>query len=235
MNENRHLTILSGGGSPHGPHHQPVYQLIASEATRRGVSTHLVDYVGFGHHPDFGPGLNLPRAAEKALTEIRGRQCPDHSTLLCRSFGCYVGVYLLVNNCEEMAAFSRIVLWGPLPYHAFWKLAGQNSSSIQLLNEMARDKGLFHSHDFWITLTPIEELLKGLAGIVVSIGYGTEDQYCDKAFANYIAEIIWRNTKCPVQVAEISGAGHEIRSDASDLIQAEYFALIFEPPKVEGS
>src|SRR5207247_1590108 len=117
-----HITILSGGGDPRGAQYRPVYQLIEAEAARRRISVHLIDYIGSGHHSDFGLGLSLPGAAAKALADIERQTAPPGSTLLCRSFGCYVGAHLIAQHREKMRNFSRIILWGPSAYHAFWDL-----------------------------------------------------------------------------------------------------------------
>lgn len=106
MNQKQHITILSGGGSPHSGD-WVVYRLIEEEATSRGVTTQLVDYVGVGHAPEYGMGLNLPGAVEKARKEITERPIPNASTLLCRSFGCNVGAYLLAHHGDVIWLLFR--------------------------------------------------------------------------------------------------------------------------------
>lgn len=239
----KHLTILSGGGSPHTDEYGPVYGLIDEEAALRGWSTHLIDYVGVGHAPEFGMGLNLSGAVEKAWQDLQARPAPQGSTLLCRSFGCDVGAYLLANHGDEMSAFSRVVLWGPSAFHLIWTLAERDRGGIDKVNFMSLSKGVQWSPTYWKTTVPIEESVKQIKGIQVGIGYGTKDQYCDAPFANYLAGLIQKHTDCAVHVCPIKGAGHEIRPDPApggsaeehERIKREYFALIFGHDPEPGS
>ena len=238
MNSAKHITILSGGGSPHSEAYREVYKLIEDEAAARGFTAQLIDYVGVGPSPDFGSGLSLPEAVEKAQKDIKGRPAPLRSTLLCRSFGCDVGMYLFAHYPEEVAAFNRIILWGPSGLHMYWDLVARAPDSLNRLNESVKDtKGLLLHTDFWKTFRPIEESMKAITKLNVEIGYGTNDDYCDAAFAHYLAEICWKHTPCPVRVVEIKGAEHEIRSapklssrvspQVHERIKTEYFKLIF--------
>ena len=227
MKHKKHLTILSGAGSPHGQQYQPVYELIKNEGERRGVSVHLIDYVGFGHYPDFGLGLSLPSAVSKALADIKCQPARPESTLLCRSFGCDVGAHLIAHHREEMRNFSRIILWGPSAYHTYWDLVARHSSSLSEINQKVKSKGVQLSADFWPTMIPIEMTAKTMREISVEIGYGTKDKYCDAPFANYLGKILEGNTSCPVRVAEILNAEHEIRPETDERIKSEYFRLIF--------
>lgn len=235
MAQSRHITILSGGGSPHTEDYGPVYRLIDEEGRRLGWSTHLLDYVGVGHAPDFGMGLSLPGAVEKSRQDLKAHPAPQGSTLICRSFGCDVGAHLLANHRDEMTSFSRVVFWGPSAYHVFWDLVARTPQSLATFNEEARKKGVVLSADFWTTFEPIEESAKQIKGITVEIGYGTSDKYCDAPLANYLAAIFWKHTDCPVRVVEIKGAAHEIRPtphpvtspEDHERIKREYFALIF--------
>lgn len=233
----KHITILSGGGSPHVPSYRAVYELIEKEAVSRGFTTHLIDYVGTGHHPALGAGLSLPTAVEKAREDLKTHVAPKGSTLLCRSFGCDVGAYLLAKYAAEMATFARVVFWGPSAYHLYWKLVARTPDSLREMNEYAEKhaKGMRLNDSFWATFEPIEEIAKSLRMINVEIGFGTRDRYCDGAFARYLAEIIWKNTHCSVRVLEIEGAEHEIRSEPPfgfseeehTRIKGTYFKLIF--------
>jgi len=237
MTQGKHITILSGGGSPHTDEYGPVYRLIEEEGERRGWSTHLIDYVGVGHAPEFGVELNLPGAVVKAREDLKTRPAPQGSTLLCRSFGCDVGAYLLANHGGEMAAFSRIVLWGPSAYHLYWDLVARTPTSLREMNVYAKEKkkGMKLHDDFWATFKPIEESAKRFRSITIEIGYGTRDKYCDAPFANYLAGVVWKHTACPVRVVEIEGAYHEIRADPPagispedhERIKCAYFHLIF--------
>ena len=237
MNLSKHITILSGGGSPHVESYRAVYALIEEEAVARGFRTDLVDYVGCGHEPKMGNGLNLPDAVEKVRKEINKHPAPTGSTLLCRSFGCDVGAYLLAYHAQEMAAFARIVLWGPSAYHLYWDLVARTPESTREMNEYAakHKRGMRLHEGFWATFQPIEISAKHFRSISVEIGFGTQDQYCESAFANYLAGIIRNHTKCPVRVVEIRGADHEIRIDPKagvpneehERIKQEYFQLIF--------
>ncbi len=238
MNHAKHITILSGGGSPHSEAYREVYKLIEDEAAARGFTAQLIDYVGVGHSPDFGSGLSLPGAVEKARNDIKARPAPLGSTLLCRSFGCDVGTYLFAHYPEEVAAFNRIILWGPSGLHTYWDLVARAPDSLNLLNESVRDtNGLLLHTDFWNTFAPIEESVKAITKVNVEIAYGTNDNYCDAAFAHYLAEICWKHTTCSVRLVEIKDAEHEIRSapnqrsrvspEVHERIKSEYFTLIF--------
>jgi hypothetical protein len=227
MKHHEHLTILSGAGSPHAEQYRPVYGMIADEAQQRGISVHLVDYVGVGHYPDCGHGLSLPAAVEKARTDIKNHPTPSNSTLLCRSFGCVVGCHLIANHREELKAFTRIVLWGPVPLHISWNLFARHRDSLNQTNEEAKRKGVVFSTDFWQSIEPVEETVKAFKFISVDIGFGTKDKYCNAAFANYLGKILEGNTSCPVRVAEIANAEHEIRPEADERIKSEYFRLFF--------
>lgn len=239
-----HITILSGGGSPHVPSYRKVYEFIEEEAARRGVTTHLIDYVGVGHHPEIGAGLSLPASVEKARQDIAARPAPGGSTLLCRSFGCDVGAYLLAYHGDEMTAFSRVILWGPSAYHTYWDLVARTPDSLRGLNAYAakHDKGMRLHDAFWDTFEPIEESSKRLRPITVDIGFGSRDPYCDGPFAHYLAGIIWKHTSCSVRVVQIEGAEHEIRAEPPvgtspedhERIKRNYFALIFRPDPESG-
>ena len=233
----KHITILSGGGSPHAESYRSVYELIEKEALRRGFTTHLIDYVGTGHHPEIGAGLSLPTAVEKARKDLKEYVAPEGSTLLCRSIGCHVGAFLLAHYAAEMAAFERVILWGPSSYHLYWNLVARTPNALREMNEYATKhaKGLRLHDNFWSTFEPIEEAAKKFGFITVEIGWGTRDGYCDGAFVRYLAEIIWNNTDCPLRLVEIEGADHEVRfeppagvsEEAHSSIMDAYLKLIF--------
>lgn len=227
MSDAKHITILSGGGSPHGEAYRPVYQLIEEKAATRGFTTHLLDYVGIGHFPEFGMGLNLPGAVEKARKDLKRLSPPTGSTLLCRSFGCDVGAFLFAHHREEMGVFSRIILWGPSSFHLLWTRAERDRGAVDRVNFSSLAKGVQWSPTYWRTAEPIEESVKGFTGIEVDIGYGTNDTYCDAPFAQYLAALITKNTPCPVRVVEIVDAQHEIRADGDARIESEYLEFIF--------
>lgn len=231
----KHLTILSGGGSPHGDAYRPVYELIRDEANLRGISSSLIDYVGIGQYPTYGSGLNLPTAVDKALSEIRNLEFTREGVLLCRSFGCDVGAYLMAHHQDEMKRFGRLVLWGPSAFHVFWRLLASEPDALDKFNSLAMSKGVILSARFWETFCPIEESLRMLKEITVSIGFGTKDKYCDAPLANYLAALIRKYTKCSVNVTEIPDAEHEIRPEANNTIKALYFQFIFWNSTTIGS
>ena len=207
MIQGRHITILSGGGSPHTDEYGPVYRPIEEEGERRGWSTHLIDYVGVGHAPEFGMGLNLPSAVAKARRDIKARPAPAGSTLLCRSFGCDVGAYLFAHHSHEMTAFKRVILWGPSGMNTYWDLVGKSFDAIEKLNaEIQNAKGCKIGEDFWSSFSPIEDSVREFRSTTVEIAYVTKDKYCDAPFAEYLAAL--------------SPEEHE-------RIKREYFRLIF--------
>ncbi len=231
----QHVTVLSGGGSPRGDAYAPVYQLIRDQGAALGINVQIVDYVGIGHAPEFGSGLNLPRAVEKARREIERAAPPAGSTLVCRSFGCNVGSYLLARHRNEMKCFARAVFWGPSAFHTFWEVMGRNSGVLQHFNDEARKKGAVMSQDFWATLQPVETTARDIAEVSLAIGYGTKDKYCDAPFAHYLAAIIRACTTCEVEVVEIEKAEHEVRANAPlgvsadehEQVKRRYLSLIF--------
>lgn len=224
----KQLTILSGGGSPHSALYKPVYELIQDEARSRGVTSTLIDYVGFGHYPDYGLGLSLPSAAEKALDEVSRLTFTGEGALLCRSFGCDVGVWLMGHHPKEMKRYRRIILWGPSAFHTYWGMVAIDNGALERLNYGANRKGVALSPRFWETYSPIEESLQLLKGVRVSVGYGTEDKYCGRPFASYVEGLLCQKGLCHVDVTAIEGAGHEIRPSTPDAIKTPYFRFIFD-------
>jgi len=224
-----YLTVLSGGGSPHGDQYRPVYDLIQAEANRLRIPSTVIDYVGIGHYPDFGPGLTMPLAVEKALNDIGKLKFEGGGTLLCRSFGCNLGMWLFAHHSDDMKRFHRLVLWGPAAFHTYWRLVASDSDALKQFNDSAKSKGLLFGSQFWKSFCPMEELVRLLKDVRVSIGFGTKDAYCDAAFADYLYMLIKVYSDCdigrPTMIAE---ARHEVRPDDNDKIKSQYFRFIFE-------
>ena len=194
------------------------------ECYKRNYSYKLIDHVGIGQYPKIGSGLCLPMVIEKVRKELSVK---DGSVLLCRSFGCLVASYFLAQEPEHLECYARVILWVPSPFHSVWERFAKDKDSLANFNNKAARKGFMINETFWETTYPIEYFAKRFHRKDVSIGFGTEDIYCDKAFAVYLHDLIAHYTECFVDTLEILGARHEIKGSDDKNIVNQYLSFIF--------
>lgn len=180
------LIVLPGAGSPYNANYQPVYDLLIQEGQKRNIKTKIFNYVGYGQEPDIGDGLLLSTSADKIKNELL--EFTEPYTLLCSSYGCYVGAYFLAYHPELITYCKDIRFMGPISVDNAWKVSNQDA--IEQFNKNRLKDGCLYHPQIWNSLEPFESLAKKFHDKPICLFSGENDLYCDSAFLTYLQQII---------------------------------------------
>lgn len=227
MKGNQQVIVVPGASSPFLNSYAPVYDLL------RAKGALVLDYVGCGHysdkkrHSDFGKGFSIPSAANKIRSELQAAE--NGSTLFCRSSGCDVVAYFLVNSPSVLSAFGKIIFWGTGGGMDTWRQMPDRPGTIEKLNILWRKTGVWIDPDFWSKYIPFEaQCIRFRGSKNITIAYGGCDAHISSDEQMYFSALINRHTRCLAKVVKIASAHHAVTEhDISSKDLRAYLSMIF--------
>jgi alpha-beta hydrolase superfamily lysophospholipase len=211
MINNADLLIFPGGGSPESLLYRKVYELLKIEARANGYETiSLLCWPGHSYKGGcFDSELTMEgalRVATKRILEQEKLGREYH--LLGRSFGTIIAVASIQDI--ETPNLKKLILWGPPPFWLLWKLFVKD---LEKYREVALDKGLNISKNFFSSVIPFETLVENIE-VDTIVATGTGDPYSTPAFLNYLKAICSNNQQ--IQFKLVENCKHEVTEDDSN-------------------
>jgi len=174
---------LPGGGSPYCSTHKGNYDYINGIFAEIGFSAYTFDYVGMGHWPVLGTGVQLSEAALKATQLIE--QIEEPFVLYARCLGTLVFLEMICRHEIALEKFCRkVILWGAPSWGFMNTLFTENFSSVADFNQKKAVLGGFKLHEnFYNEVVQLEKALSSSAvtpqNVDLLLAFGDKDTQSD--------------------------------------------------------
>lgn len=224
MIQNRRLLIFPGSGDPTNPAYAATYTFLGSLALQAGYSQVDSEIRWPGQHSSSMPEspLLVDTSVQVATTYLQ--RCSDNDApydILCRSFGCFVGLETIL-QLPSCFYPKRLILWAPIPY---WSMFDHLVTRFEETRAYSQTKGVNITEMTFPSVRPIELLLDKTTTRTVC-AYGS----LDRAGAFHLGSIISSaaNRNPLVQLPRVvRNADHEVTATADPDIQFEYSDALF--------
>lgn len=186
MHETQKLVIvLPGGNSPVHPKGMRRYGSLAAVCRERGLDLWILDYVGYGHYPVIGDGIDVEILSDLVASRISRINIPF--TLFANCLGTLICGFIWAYHAHTLDCCERLVFWGGPSRRHLDDIASQYPDVTQFNEQIAHSSGFALGSRFWRHTQTLSDLAPRFLLPVESVlacGIGDEETDVD-----YLAQV----------------------------------------------